>query len=81
MKKTILTIIVLIFLQNILFAQLYVSEKNGKYGYVNEQGNVIIGYKYDEAGDFFLWRNYAIVKRDNKKYLVYPTGTEYLVAE
>lgn len=31
---------------------LYVSEKNGKYGFVDEKGNIVVDYKYDDATEF-----------------------------
>ena len=31
---------------------LYTKEKNGKYGFVDEKGNVVVDYKYDDATEF-----------------------------
>ena len=31
---------------------LYISEKNGKYGFVDEKGNVVVDYKYDDATEY-----------------------------
>ncbi len=31
---------------------LYVSEKNGKYGFVDEKGNIVVDYKYDDATEY-----------------------------
>ena len=79
MKKIILTILGLVFLHNFLFAQFQLSEKNGKYGYTDKQGNIKIAYKYDEAGSFNRTL-FVIVKRNNKYYLIDTIGTEYLLA-
>ena len=44
---------------------MYLSKKNGKYGYLDAQGNVIVDYIYDDAKE----QNnlgYAAVKKDGK---------------
>ncbi len=79
MKKIILILTSIIFLNNLLYAQLKVSEKNGKYGYVDEKANIQIEHKYDNAEEFI--GTLAKVLYENKKYFVDTLGTEYLLAE
>ncbi len=79
MKKTILIIPILFFLQTILFAQLEVSVKNGKYGYVDDKGNVRISYKYDKANEFD--DGFAFVEQNGKFYVIDTLGNEYLYAD
>lgn len=79
MKKLIPIILILLFVQNILVAQLEKSKKNEKYGYVDKQGNIIIPYKYIEAEKF--QGGFAKVKLNKHNYLIDPAGREYLLAE
>ncbi len=81
MKKIIFTILTVLLLQNLLFAQLYVEKQNGKYGYTNEEYDIKIEYIYDEADDFDReWFNLAKVKRNDNYYVIDTLGTEYLLA-
>lgn len=45
--------------------QLFVSKKDGKYGYVNKKEEVIVDYIYEEAMEFNE-HGYAAVKKDGK---------------
>lgn len=80
MKKTILIILTIIFLQSIVFSQLTPVEKDGKFGYVDKQGNLVIDYKYDEARVFDR-HGLAKVIMVNRYYLIDSIGTEYLLAD
>ena len=44
---------------------LFLSKKNGKYGYVNKNGLVIVDYIYDDATEQNTY-GYAGVKKDGK---------------
>ena len=43
---------------------LYVSKKDGKYGYVDKAGNIVVDYIYDEAQEQNRY-GFAAVKKDN----------------
>lgn len=45
--------------------KIYLSKKDGKYGYVDNKGNVIVEYIYDDAQELNKY-GYAAVKKDNK---------------
>lgn len=47
-------------------------EKDGKWGYVDEKGNLIIQYKYEKASDFSS--GYAIVEENEKKGIIDASG-------
>lgn len=44
---------------------LFLSKKDGKYGYVNKEGNIIVDYIYEDATEFNKY-GYAAVKQDGK---------------
>lgn len=44
---------------------LFLSKKDGKYGYVDKDGNVVVDYKYDDAGSQNIY-GYSAVKKDGK---------------
>ena len=44
---------------------LFLSKKDGKYGYVNKEGNVVVDYIYDDATEQNIY-GYAGVKKDGK---------------
>lgn len=44
---------------------LFVSKKDGKYGFVDKDGKVVVDYKYDDAGNQNVY-GYAAVKKDGK---------------
>ena len=52
--------------------QYIIIKENEKYGYINDDGKVIIGAVYDEADQFI--GNYAIVKKDKKYKLIDKSG-------
>ena len=43
---------------------LFVSKKDGKYGFVDKNGNVVVDYIYDEAQEQNSY-GFAAVKKDN----------------
>ena len=45
--------------------KIYLSKKDGKYGYVDNKGNVVVEYIYDDAQELNKY-GYAAVKKDNK---------------
>lgn len=59
---------------------LYLSKKNGKYGYVDKNNNVVVDYTYDDAQEQSMY-GYCAVKKDGKwgaldkqgKLIVEPT--------
>lgn len=42
---------------------LYLSKKDGKYGYIDKNGNVVVDYQYDDAKEQNNY-NYAAIKKD-----------------
>lgn len=52
---------------------LFVSKKDGKYGYVNKDGNVVVDYTYDEALEQNKY-GYAAVKKDGLWGAIDKTG-------
>ena len=54
---------------------LFVSKKNGKYGFINIQGQVIVDYKYDDATEQNSY-GYAAVKKDGKWGAIDINGNE-----
>ncbi len=88
MKKILLQVFIIFITQNIIYAQyvrfsyssLMVSEKDGKYGYVDFDWNLKIPYKYEKA-DEFSRDFYAKVQKDNTEYLIDTLGKEYLYAD
>jgi len=79
MKYSIIILVFLFFIQYSSFAQLTVSEKDGKYGYIDKHGNVKIPYIYNEAWNF-NYPGYAYVQKEKKEYLIDTLGTEYRLA-
>jgi len=67
-------------MQNIIFAQLIPIEKEGKFGYVDKEGNLKIDYIYDEAM-IFDWRGFAKIKFEKRYYLIDTIGTKFLLAD
>ena len=53
---------------------------NGKYGYINKNGALIIPYKYKKATHFEESTGFASAERDGQHYLIDTTGREYLLA-
>jgi hypothetical protein len=49
---------------------------NGKYGFVDEQGKVVVEPRYDNARDFRLKR--AAIERDGKWGFLDPDGKEVI---
>jgi hypothetical protein len=54
---------------------------DGKYGFINKNGNTQIAYKYDQAGCFDAITGFAKVSLNKKNYLVDTVGREYPLAE
>ena len=52
---------------------LFLSKKDGKYGYVNKDGNVVIDYIYEDAKELNSY-GYAPVKQDGKWGSIDKTG-------
>lgn len=44
---------------------LFVSKKDGKYGFVDKDGKVVVDYKYDDAGNQNIY-GYSAIKKDGK---------------
>ena len=58
-----------------------VAFQNGKFGFIDRNGNTVLPYIYDEAQPFDIFSGFAIVNRNNTRYLIDTTGTEYLLSE
>lgn len=56
------------------------AHKDGKYGYIDKEGNILIEYKYQDAQPFDKKTGLAKVKYENKDYLIDTKGREYLLA-
>ncbi len=54
---------------------LKVSEKNGKWGFVNSQGKVVIDYQYDDIGYGFHY-GLSAVKKGNVHFMIDKRNTE-----
>ena len=52
---------------------LFLSKKNGKYGYIDKNGNVVVNYIYDDATEQNSY-GYASVKKDGKWGSIDGTG-------
>ena len=44
--------------------KIYLSKKDGKYGYIDKKGNVVVEYIYDDAKELNKY-GFAAVKKDN----------------
>lgn len=44
--------------------KLFLSKQNGKYGFIDNKGNVVVDYSYDDATEFNKY-GFAAVKKDN----------------
>lgn len=53
---------------------LAVVKKNGKYGYVNQNGKLIVKPKYDKASNIFKEYQWGAVELNNKTGLIDKTG-------
>ncbi len=56
--------------------QFALAYKNNKYGFINKDGDTVIGYKYEEARPFD-YTGLSRVKRNNQLYLLDNKKTEY----
>jgi len=56
---------------------LFVSEKDGKFGYVDKQGNIVVEHKYDDAKEQNAY-GYAAVKKDGVWGSINANGQEIL---
>ena len=52
---------------------LFLSKKDGKYGYVDKQGNVVVDYQYEEAREFNSY-GYAAIKQNGVWGAIDKTG-------
>lgn len=52
---------------------LFLSKKDNKYGYVNKDGNLVVDYTYEDAGEFNAY-GFAPVKQDGKWGAIDLTG-------
>ncbi len=52
---------------------IFLSKKDGKYGYINEKGTVVVDYIYDDATEQNKY-GYAAVKKDGKWGAIDKTG-------
>ncbi len=48
--------------------------KNGKWGYIDTKGNIVLPFEYDKASSFSA--NYARVTKDNRTYIIDKNGNE-----
>lgn len=55
--------------------KIFVDEKDGKYGFVDHKGNVVVDYKYDKACELNSY-GFAAVKKDGKWGAVDEQGEE-----
>ncbi len=55
--------------------------KDGRYGFIDKSGKLLIDYRYDNATPFDVFTGFAKVSIDKLNYLVDTTGREYLLAE
>ena len=77
MKKLTITFVVLLqFFSLSIFAEI-VANKNGKCGYTDENGTLVIPYKYDFIGQFSD-KGIARVRKGTKQGLVNTQGEEVL---
>lgn len=51
--------------------------QNGKYGFINKEGNEMIRYQYDHALPFDEALGWALVRRGTKEYYIDTAGKEY----
>ena len=51
-----------------------IVKKDGKYGYIDVNGNVVLNFEYDHAEDFI--GKVCRVKKDGKYYTLYDNGNE-----
>ena len=45
--------------------KIFLKKQNGKYGYVDKEGNIVVDYIYDDAKEQNIY-GYAAVKKDGK---------------
>lgn len=55
--------------------KLFVAVKDGKYGFIDKEGNVIVDYKYDKAFEFNGY-GFATIKKDGKWGAINEQGQE-----
>lgn len=55
--------------------KLFVAEKDGKYGFVDKNGNIVVDYKYDRANEFNIY-GFATVRKDEKWGAINEQGKE-----
>jgi hypothetical protein len=72
MKKTYLLSICLLFVVTVTNAQLVKIEKDGKFGFSNAAGKVVIPAKYDSVGSF--QNGYAVVRLKHKFGYAFENG-------
>lgn len=77
MRKALFTVLLLSFPFLCLRAQQVVANQNGKCGYMDANGNMLVPYKYDFISDF-ADNGTAIVKKGSKFGMIDTTGTEIL---
>lgn len=54
--------------------ELFLSKKDGKYGYVNKEGNLIVDYIYEDATEINTY-GFAAIKKDGKWGAIDKKGT------
>ncbi len=76
----------IIFILSIIISHLFVigqpmlSEKNGKFGFINWRHETLIDFKYDKADEFNIENNkFAKVTYNNEQYLINTDGEEFLL--
>lgn len=56
---------------------LFLSRKDGKYGFIDKEGNVVVDYKYDDAKEQNAY-GFAAVKKDGKWGCIGTQGNEVI---
>ena len=78
MLKTVLILFAIAFFSTYSFAQLQKTKKNGKYGFVDKNGQTVIEHKYDYVERTFNRWGLVKAQRDRKEYFLDVAGNEYL---
>jgi len=55
--------------------------KDGRFGFIDKSGRLLIDYKYDQASNFDAITGFAKVSINKMNYLIDSTGKEYTLAE
>lgn len=61
-------------IETLLNNNILLSKKDGKYGYINREGNVVVDYIYEDAQELNI-HGYAAIKKDGKWGAIDKNGT------